>query len=51
MGFIEAWELFYPFAFLIGFVSNFGGSAVPAMFPDILPVEQRPEGFGMLRVT
>jgi len=51
MGFIEDWELFYLLAFLSGFVSNFGGPAVQAMLADILPVEQRPDGFGLLRVT
>jgi len=51
MGFIEEWELFYLLAFLTGFVSNFSGPAVQAMLADILPVEQRPDGFGMLRVT
>ncbi len=45
MGFVEDWELFYLLAFLTGFVSNFGGPAVQAMLADILPVEQRPDGF------
>jgi MFS family permease len=51
MGFIEDWELFYLLAFLTGFVSNFGGPAVQAMLADILPVDKRPDGFGVLRVT
>ena len=51
MGFVEEWELFYLLAFLTGFVSNFGGPAVQAMLADILPVKQRPDGFGLLRVT
>ena len=51
MGFVEDWELFYLLAFLTGFISNFGGPAVQAMLADILPVEKRPDGFGLLRVT
>ena len=51
MGFIKEWELFYLLAFFTGFVSNFSGPAVQAMLADILPVEQRPDGFGLLRVT
>jgi len=51
MGFVEDWEMFYLLAFLTGFISNFGGPAVQAMLADILPVEKRPDGFGLLRVT
>lgn len=51
MGFIEDWEIFYLLAFFTGFVSNFSSPAVQAMLTDILPVEQRPDGFGLLRVT
>jgi MFS family permease len=51
MGFIEDWDLFYALAFLTGFVSNFGGPAVQAMLADILPADQRPDGFGVLRVS
>jgi len=51
MGFVEEWEMFYLLAFLTGLISNFGGPAVQAMLADILPVEKRPDGFGLLRVT
>ncbi|MDO9545438.1 MAG: MFS transporter [Pelolinea sp.] len=51
MGLIEDWELFYLLAFLTGFVANFGGPAVQAMLADILPIEKRPDGFGILRVA
>lgn len=51
MGFIEDWDLFYLLAFLTGFVSNFSEPAVQAMLADILPVNQRPDGFGLLRVA
>ena len=51
MGFIKDWELFYLLAFLTGFISNFSGPAVQAMLADILPVNKRPDGYGILRVA
>lgn len=51
MGFVEDWEMFYLLAFLTGSVSSIGGPAVQAMLADILPVKQRPDGFGILRIA
>lgn len=50
MGLIDEWELFYGLAFVTGLLSEFGGPAVQAMIADILPVEKRTDGFGILRV-
>jgi MFS family permease len=51
MGLINEWELFYGLAFVTGLLSEFGGPAVQAMIADILPLEKRTDGFGILRVV
>ena len=51
MGLINEWELFYGLAFVTGLLSEFSGPAVQAMVTDLLPIEKRTEGFGILRVA
>jgi MFS family permease len=51
MGLINEYELFYGLAFVTGLLSEFGGPAVQAMIADILPLEKRTDGFGILRVV
>jgi MFS family permease len=51
MGAINDFFLFYPLAVIVGLLSNIGGPARQAMVADLLPEEQRAEGFGVLRVT
>lgn len=51
MGLINEWELFYGLAFITGLLSEFSGPAVQAMVTDLLPIEKRTEGFGILRVA
>jgi len=51
MGIINEWELFYGLAFVTGLLSEFGGPAVQAMIADILPIDKRADGFGILRVV
>ncbi|GAB4422457.1 MAG: MFS transporter [Anaerolineales bacterium] len=45
----EFWMLF-PLAIIIGLLSDVAGPAHQAMIADILPEEQRAEGFGIMRV-
>jgi MFS family permease len=47
---IEDFSLIYPLAAVIGVFAAMGGPAQQAMLADILPEEQRTEGFGMWRV-
>jgi MFS family permease len=51
MGLINDLYLFYIIATFSGLVGNFGGPARQAMIADLLPKEQRAEGFGILRVA
>ncbi len=51
MGTIEDFNLFYPGAIIIGLLSDVGGPARQAMVADLLPEEQRADGFGILRVV
>jgi len=51
MGVINEWELFYGLALVTGLLSEFGGPAVQAMIADILPLQKRTDGFGILRVV
>lgn len=51
MGTINNIELFYPGALIIGLLSDVGGPARQAMVADLLPEEQRADGFGILRVV
>ncbi len=51
MGTIENIELFFPGAVIIGLLSDVGGPARQAMVADLLPEEQRADGYGILRVV
>lgn len=51
MGFVEQLSIFYLLAALVGLLSDIAGPAWQAMVADILPEEQRSEGFGILRVV
>ena len=51
MGLINDLTIFYILAAFSGLVGNFGGPARQAMIADLLPKEQRAEGFGILRVA
>lgn len=44
-------ELVYASAMFVGLFANMGGPAAGAMIADILPEEQRTQGFGILRVV
>lgn len=51
LGFISDFRLVYPTALVVGLLSNTAGPAQQAMVADLLPVRQRTEGFGILRVA
>jgi MFS family permease len=51
LGFITAFRTFYAAAIVVGLLSDIGAPAHGAMVADILPEEQRSEGFGVLRVA
>ncbi|MFX0075853.1 MAG: MDR family MFS transporter [Candidatus Hermodarchaeota archaeon] len=51
MGLINDLYLFYIIGSFSGLIGNFGGPARQAMIADLLPKEQRAEGFGILRVA
>lgn len=51
MGFVQKWETFYFLTMLTGFVAMIGGPAASAMMADILPLEKRTDGYGVLRVA
>ena len=51
MGLIDDLNVFYIIGAISGLVGNFGGPARQAMVADLLPKEQRAEGFGILRVA
>ncbi len=51
LGLINDFRLVYPTALVVGLLSNTAGPAQQAMVADILPVRQRTEGFGVLRVV
>ncbi len=44
-------EIVYASAMFVGLFANIGGPASGAMIADILPEEQRTQGFGILRVV
>jgi MFS family permease len=50
LGFISDFRLVYPTALVVGLLSNTAGPAQQAMVADLLPMRQRTEGFGILRV-
>jgi MFS family permease len=51
MGLVQDWKIFYLLVSLTGFLSNIGDPAASAMLADILPVEKRTDGYGILRVA
>ncbi|OQX63880.1 MAG: hypothetical protein DRI32_02225 [Chloroflexi bacterium] len=51
MAFIEDMTLFYTAVFFVGLLSSIGGPAQQAMIADILPEEQRTDGYGLIHVS
>ena len=51
LGSVNQFAWLFPVAALVGLFSEVGGPAHAAMIADILPKEQRQEGFGILRVV
>lgn len=51
MGLVQDWKIFYLLVSLTGFLSHIGDPAASAMMADILPVEKRTDGYGVLRVA
>ncbi len=51
LGSVNRFAWLFPVASLVGLFSEVGGPAHAAMIADILPKEQRQEGFGILRVV
>jgi MFS family permease len=51
LGSVNHFAWLFPLAVLVGLLSDVGGPAHGAMIADILPKEQRQEGFGILRVV
>ena len=51
LGSINELQTFFIGAIFVGLFSNIGGPAHQAMVADLLPEEQRAEGFGIIRVT
>ena len=51
MGLVNELNVFYVLAIIVGLLSDIAGPAWGAMIGDMLPEEQRTEGFGVLRVV
>jgi MFS family permease len=51
MGLVNSIELFFATALVVGLFASAGGPAQQAMVADLLPEEQRAQGFGTLRVV
>jgi len=51
MGLVDNLAAFYGLAVVVGLLADMAGPARQAMVADILPEEQRAEGFGILRVV
>ncbi|HRS75300.1 MAG TPA: MFS transporter [Anaerolineaceae bacterium] len=51
LGFINTFSALIPLAIGVGLLSDIAGPAHAAMIADILPENQRQEGFGILRVV
>lgn len=51
LGLVESMALLYPIVLVVGLLSDIAGPARAAMVADLLPEEQRSEGFGVLRVA
>ena len=50
LGLVNDLNVLYPLAVVVGLLSNIAGPAHQAMIADILPEEQRTEGFGLMYV-
>lgn len=50
-GVVNEYAVFFVLAVVVGLPSNVAGPAYNAMIADILPEEQRTEGYGILRVV
>jgi MFS family permease len=51
LGLVNSFVLLFPLAAVIGTLSDAAGPAHQAMIADILPEQQRQEGFGIMRVV
>jgi MFS family permease len=51
LGFVNELFFLYPLIAIIGILSNISGPAHNAMVADMLPEEQRNEGYGIIRVV
>ena len=51
MGFVTSLPAFYALAVVVGFLGEIAGPAHGAMVADMLPEEQRSEGYGVLRIV
>ena len=51
LGSVNKFAWLFPAAAFVGLFSEVGGPAHAAMIADILPKEQRQEGFGILRIV
>jgi MFS family permease len=51
LGLVNDIQMFVIGAVVVGLLSNIGGPAQQAMVADLLPEEQRSEGYGIIRVT
>ncbi|MFP3855185.1 MAG: MFS transporter, partial [Anaerolineales bacterium] len=51
MGLTNQFSLFLPLVGVVGLLSDIAGPARAAMIADLLPEEQRAEGFGIMRVA
>ncbi len=51
LGLVKEFWMLFPLAVLTGLLSDVSGPAHQAMIADILPEQQRAEGFGVLRVV
>lgn len=50
MGFVGEMVVFYPLAVIVGLLGGVGRPAREAIVADLLPEEQRAEGYGIIRV-
>jgi MFS family permease len=51
LGFVDKYLILYPLVAVIGILGNVSGPAHNAMVADMLPEEQRNEGYGIIRVV
>jgi MFS family permease len=51
LGLVDSMALLFPLVVVVGSLSDLAGPARAAMIADLLPEEQRAEGFGVMRVA